>query len=160
MSAIRFRPAADLGTLPADVLARERRRLGPLVPGAVLELTGGSSVPGALTGGDVDLHLRVDPPGFADAVAALTRVYEIVHPDIWSATLATFAVPGAEAVGVAVTPVGSVHDRRFRRAWARLRTDPDALATYNAMKTAHAAGEEAAYLRAKALFFDAIDGEA
>ena len=43
------------------VLARESRRLAELgVPGELV-LVGGCSVPGALTRGDVDLHLRVPP---------------------------------------------------------------------------------------------------
>ena len=38
---------------------------------AQLQLTGGSSVPGALTGGDVDLHLRVEPAAFRATVHRL-----------------------------------------------------------------------------------------
>jgi GrpB-like predicted nucleotidyltransferase (UPF0157 family) len=151
-----LRLAADLGAQPMETVERERRRLQPLIAGE-LELTGGSSVPGALTGGDIDLHLIVHADDFVDAVDALGSLYDPVHEEIWSATLATFAVRGNEDVGLAVTPIGSEHERRFRSAWAILRSDPTALADYNAMKLAHAAADEATYRRAKARFFDALD---
>ena len=122
-------------------------------------LTGGSSLPGALTGGDIDLHLRVPPDDFARVVAALTGPYEIVLPEIWSASLATFAVPGEEAVGLAATPIDSEHDIRFRRAWVRLATDPAALEAYNTLKRQHQGGDRDEYLAAKTAFFDAISAE-
>ncbi len=135
------------------ILEREAQRLSD-IPGAILELTGGSSMTGALTGGDVDLHLRVPPQAFAAAVEGLSARYVVVHPEIWSATLATFEVPGNERIGVAATPIGSEHDLRFRSAWQRLRADPAALGAYNAMKRAHADADEATYLAAKAEFFE------
>jgi hypothetical protein len=149
-----FRPADEVLPSATRVLERERARLAVLVVGE-LELTGGSSQPGALTGGDIDLHLRVPPPSFDDAVAALREVYDVVHPEIWTDTLATFVTRDPdEDVGIAVTPIDSEHDRRFRTAWARLRDDPAALAAYNALK-ATVTGE-AAYQAAKAQFFDRL----
>jgi GrpB-like predicted nucleotidyltransferase (UPF0157 family) len=135
--------------------ARESARLRGL-RGTSLELTGGSSVPGALTFGDVDLHLRVEPAAFAAVVDRLRSIYDVVHPEIWTDTLATFAVPGEE-VGIAATPIGSEHDRRFVWAWRRLRDDPDLLRAYNAMKRSHRDAVDASYLRAKADFFGRPD---
>ena len=122
-------------------------------------LTGGSSLPGALTGGDIDLHLRVPPDDFARVVAALIGSYDVVHPEIWTASLATFAVPGDEATGIAVTPIDSEHDLRFRRAWVRLATDPAALESYNALKRRHEGGDLDEYLAAKSQFFDELSAE-
>ena len=151
-----FRPADEILSRAHAVLERERERLAPLVSGQ-LELTGGSSVAGALTGGDIDLHLRVAPSHFEETVKRLREHYDVVHPKIWSATLATFAGrdPG-EDIGIAVTPIDSEHDRRFRTAWARLRSDPGALASYNAMKMRYASGEPEEYRAAKAAFFDRL----
>ena len=134
------------------VLERERVRLSALTAGDLV-LTGGSSVPGALTVGDIDLHLRVDPAEFAASVALLREVYHPVHLEIWSESLATFAIPG-EHVGIAVTPIGSEHDRRFSEAWRRLRTDSTLLEAYNRMKRDHAHDADAEYLAAKADFFN------
>ncbi len=149
-----LRPATEVLPTAREVLARVRDDL-PEVPGAVLELTGGSSTPGALTGGDVDLHRRVPSEHFAPTVELLRGGHAVVHPEIWCETLATFAiadVPGVE-VGLAVTPIDSIHDRHFRVAWERLRTDPAALAAYNAMKARHAAADGETYDAAKAAFF-------
>jgi hypothetical protein len=150
----RLRPAAGLRCAALAILAAERGRLAALgLPPHELELTGGCSVDGALTKGDVDLHLRVDRASFDAVVAALRGVYEVVLPEIWQpGALATFAVPGAALpTGVAVTPVGSAHDVRFRRSWALLRADPELLAAYNAVKVAGPDYEEA-----KSTFFDRL----
>lgn len=140
------------------VLSRERKRLDSVTNGELV-LTGGCSVPGALTTGDVDLHLRVAANDFAAVVGRLRDVYTVVLPEIWTGTLATFGVPG-EAVGIAVTPIGSEHDLRFTRSWERLRSEPALLKQYNAMKREHAGGDASAYLAAKARFFDALDASA
>ena len=151
---------------PADVpraegiLRRERDRVARLGFAHELVLTGGSSIRGALTAGDVDLHLRVAAGDFARVVAALRDVYDIAHSEIWTASLATFAVPGDEAVGIAVTPIDSEHDRRFRRAWTRLATDTAALSAYNALKRRYAGADAEEYLAAKSRFFDELSSGA
>jgi GrpB-like predicted nucleotidyltransferase (UPF0157 family) len=139
---------------PAQAIHAEiRDRLRPVLPPHELVLTGGSSVPGAVTKGDVDLHLRVASADFAETVARLRTMYEVVLPEIWQPTLATFAVPGARLpTGIAVTPVDSEHDVRFRRTWRLLSTNPRLLAEYNAMKTAG----EGDYEQRKSAFFDRI----
>jgi GrpB-like predicted nucleotidyltransferase (UPF0157 family) len=147
-----LRLADDLQDAARDLLAAEHARLAPLLPAHDLRHTGGSSVPGALTRGDIDLHLRVAPADFATTVARLREVYPVVHPEIWQATLATFTVPAALPAGLAVTPAGSVHDVRFTRCWQLLAADPALLAGYNAMK--RAAGDD--YEQRKSAFFDRL----
>ena len=149
----RLRPAGEITEHAYAILAAEKARLAPLLPRHELVLTGGSSVPGALTKGDVDLHLRVAPADFAAAVSALRGVYAVVLPDIWQDTLATFAVPAAPLpTGVAVTPVGSGHDVRFRRTWQLLAGDARLLAAYNAVKRAG----DGDYEQRKSAFFDRL----
>ncbi len=125
--------------------------------GGELVLTGGLSVPGALTKGDVDLHLRVAPEHFADTVARLEGRYATASPHAWAPTLAVFDVPATLSTGLAVTPVGSEHDDRFTNTWRALRESPDLLARYNALK-ASSAGTPA-YERLKSDFFTAISDE-
>ncbi|MGK5685222.1 GrpB family protein [Actinoplanes sp. URMC 104] len=146
----RFLPAAHA------ILRHERERLDALLPGAhELVLVGGSSLPRALTKGDVDLHLRVPPADFEPVVTALRDVYEVVHPEIWQPTLATFAVEAALPTGVAVTPAGSEHDVRFTRTWQRMAADPRLVDAYNALKLRHR-DDPAEYERQKSAFFDAL----
>ncbi|MEV6492167.1 GrpB family protein [Actinoplanes sp. NPDC051633] len=151
-----LRPAADFLDDAHAILRRERARLDELLaqPHELL-LVGGSSVPGALTKGDVDLHLRVAAPDFRPVVAALTDVYEVVLPEIWQDTLATFAVEAPLPTGVAVTPAGSEHDLRFTRTWERLAADPALVEAYNDIKLRHR-DDPGEYERHKSAFFDSL----
>ena len=132
-----------------DDVAEELRALG--IPGDLV-LTGASSVPGALTKGDVDLHLRVEGAAFEEVVERLRGVYPVGSPHAWAATLAVFDVSTSRPAGLAVTPVGSVHDVRFTEAWQALRDHPEWLQAYNSLK-AEAADPDAYEVR-KAAFFD------
>lgn len=122
-----------------------------------LGVTGGASVPGALTKGDIDLHLRVAPDAFRDVVARLRGAYPVASPLSWAATLAVFDLPGHRPTGLAVTPVDSEHDRRFGLAWRLLRDDPQALAQYNSLKSGTPGAGD--YERRKSAFFSALASE-
>jgi uncharacterized protein len=138
-----------------DRVAAELARAG--VPG-VLTVTGPAGMPGVLTRGDIDLHLRVEPDDFADAVTRLVDLYAPASRHSWADTLAVFEVPATRATGLAVTPVGSPHDRRFTRSWQRLLTDPVLLAAYNDLKRRYAGA--AAYEEQKSAFFDRVASNA
>jgi hypothetical protein len=152
-----LRPAEEFLDQALVIAAAERERLRAVGVVGELLLTGGSSVAGALTRGDVDLHLRVQPAAFASVVDLLRRTYVVVRPEIWSPTLATFGVPAALEAGMAVTPAGSEHDLRFTRTWQLLAADPTLLNEYNAVKIADTAGENA-YEERKSAFFDQLLG--
>lgn len=117
-----------------------------------LTLTGGSSLPGLLTKGDIDLHLRVSDADFPQAVERLRDVAAAAHPEIWTGSFATFERAEEPAVGIAVTVIGSEHDVRFTSAWAHLAEDSAAREEYNALK------RSAPYEAAKSRFFDRISG--
>lgn len=121
-----------------------------------VELTGGLSVPGTLTKGDVDLHLRVRPEAFAEVVGTLRATLPVARPGAWAPTLAVFEVPGPLPTGLAVTPIGSEHDCRFRLTWQRLRREPSLLAEYNALKAGGAGS--VGYEERKSDFFTSIAG--
>jgi hypothetical protein len=152
-----LRPASEIIETARAILRDQRAHLAPLIrePGVQLILLGGSSLPGAVTKGDVDLHLRTPPRAFAGTVELLRGVYRVVHPQIWQPTLATFETGAALPTGIAVTPFGSEHDLRFTRAWQRLATDPEMLRAYNELKVA-AADDAEAYERRKSAFFDRL----
>ncbi|MGA5299052.1 hypothetical protein ACPCHT_03945 [Nucisporomicrobium flavum] len=153
---MRLRPAETVIAAARRIERDVRERLAPLLPAHELTLTGGSSVPGALTKGDVDLHLTVAPADFPQTVATLRGLYAVVHPEIWQDTLATFALEAELPAGLAVTPAGSEHDVRFRRAWQLIAADRRLLAEYNAMKLAGPEG----YEQRKSAFFTRLTGPA
>jgi GrpB-like predicted nucleotidyltransferase (UPF0157 family) len=72
--------------------------------------------------------------------------------------LATFIRADSEVdTGVALTAVGGEHDRPFLVAWRKLRSDPQLLTEYNALKEAHdRATDEGLYRAAKCAFFDRL----
>lgn len=151
-----LRRADDMYDEAVAVVEAERALLRASgVPGELV-WTGGSSVPGALTRGDVDLHLRVPPDLFVAAVERIRRDHVVVHPEIWCATLATFAVDAPIAAGLAVTPIGSEHDVRFTRSWHRLRGEPVLLAEYNELKLAGESLDPSEYEAHKSAFFSRL----
>jgi hypothetical protein len=133
-----------------------RRRMVELDIDGDVVLTGGASVPGALTKGDIDLHLRVPAASFDSAVDRLRTEYQATSLWAWAATLAVFDVPAPRPTGLAVTPAGSEHDLRFSRGWERLRTDPVLLEEYNNLK--RTAFGDASYEDRKAAFFTRLAG--
>ncbi len=141
------------------ILEEERERLRAIVPDGELSLTGGSSLPDALTFGDVDLHLRVAAEAFDAASGALSAVYAVVHPEIWESDLATFEIAVAEPpTGIALTAIDGEHDRLFRRSWQLLAADPQLLDAYNEMKRRHVDVDPEAYRAAKSSFFSGLSG--
>lgn len=119
-----------------------------------LLVTGPASWPGVLTKGDLDLQLRVPADRFEVSVDRLRAVYPATSLSAWAATLAVFEVPAVRSAGLAVTPLGSDHDRRFTSAWRRLRAEPDVLRAYNALKSRYFGTPQ--YETAKSAFFDEI----
>jgi GrpB-like predicted nucleotidyltransferase (UPF0157 family) len=142
-----IRPAADQSIA---VMRTQLKDLG--VTGEVV-LVGGSSVPGALTRGDIDLHLRVPPTDFDSVLGVLKEVFTVVHPEIWATTLAAFEVTDDPPVALAVTPAGSEHDVRFTRSWQLLAADPELVQEYNDVKQS---ATDAEYEARKSAFFDML----
>jgi GrpB-like predicted nucleotidyltransferase (UPF0157 family) len=149
----------------SDGLLKQARRtrddvadaLGSLGVEGELVLTGGASVAGALTRGDIDLHLRVEADAFDAVVTRLRSTYPVASPKSWAATLAVFDVPARLPTGLAVTPIGSEHDQRFCLSWQALRRDPALLAQYNDFKSATLGTDE--YEQRKSAFFSTLAGE-
>lgn len=149
-----LQPSEEFFAVADKVLETERRLLEQNgIPGVLL-LVGGTSVAGALTKGDIDLHLRVPASQYDDAVATLRTLHQVMHPEIWSASLATFEIAADVAAGLAVTPEGSAHDVRFTRTWDILRIRPDLVQEYNRVKQAFAGSAE--YEAQKSDFFDRV----
>ncbi len=115
-------------------LAGERRKLtAEGVPGN-LSLTGGSSLAGLLTKGDIDLHLRVAADDFPVAVSRLPALFAAARTEIWTSCFAVFERASVPPVGVAVTVVGSEHDLRFLRSWEQMGQSAAAREQYNILK--------------------------
>jgi len=135
------------------ICRQERVRLDGLGIGGELRLVGGSSMPGLLTYGDVDLLLRVPPPQFGDVTQRLAAAYQPRLHSAWSDSMSLFLVDASVPVELAVTPLGSAQDRHFVRAWELLAARSDLRERYNRLKLESPPAE---YATRKGRFFSEL----
>jgi GrpB-like predicted nucleotidyltransferase (UPF0157 family) len=136
MDAVRVRPNVELAEATRVAFDGHREQVLRLLPDAVVEHVGATSVPGAVTKGDVDVLVRVRAGEFARAVVVLGNAYAIHQPHNWTPTLASFNDPASSSPPVAVQLVvaGSASDRLFGPFRDALIADSALLAEYNALK--------------------------
>ncbi len=138
----------------AATFAEHADRIHERLPHVEVKHTGGSSVPGVLTAGDVDLQVRVEEGEFGPARDVLEELYEPLHPHAWTEEAAFFHQPATEPpVEVALTVKGTVDDFHHGEAWGRMASDGDLRERYNDLKRAHAGGTDEDYAVAKREFF-------
>jgi uncharacterized protein len=112
MAEIRIQPEAEIRAAARAAFESHRDQVRKLLPDAEVEHVGATSVPGALTKGDLDLLVRVEPGRFEPAVAAMRGAYAIHQPENWTQTFASFVDPeaGEVPVGVQLAVAGSAED--------------------------------------------------
>lgn len=138
----------------AETFAEHERRIRERLPDVEIRHTGGTSVRGVLTGGDVDLHVRTGAESFPAARTVLSELYEPLYPEAWHSESAYFVAPDTEPrVEIALTVVGSLDDLHHGEAWQRIAADPELIDEYNALKRAHEGGSPDDYNAAKRAFF-------
>jgi GrpB-like predicted nucleotidyltransferase (UPF0157 family) len=138
----------------AAVFAEHERRIHERLPNVEVRHTGGTSVRGVLTTGDVDLHVRTDRCSFDAAREALSDLYRPLYLDAWHAEGAFFVAPASyPPVEVALTVVGILDDLHHGEAWNRIAADAALRVQYNALKHKHEGSSLSDYLVAKRDFF-------
>jgi GrpB-like predicted nucleotidyltransferase (UPF0157 family) len=138
----------------AAAFTEHERRIRARLPDVEVRHTGGTSLRGVLTTGDVDLQVRTNGESFESAREALRELYEPHHPDAWHSEGAFFkAADAVPRVEVALTAGGTLDDLHHGEAWDRIAADPDLIADYNEMKRRHEGGSQDAYNAAKRDFF-------
>lgn len=138
----------------AVAFAEHERRIRDRLPSVEVRHTGGTSIPGVLTTGDVDLHVRVEKGSFETACEVLRELYEPHHADVWHSEGAFFTAPGSQPpVEVALTAIGGLDDLHHGEAWHRIAADQELVERYNALKREHEGGSVDDYLAAKRAFF-------
>jgi GrpB-like predicted nucleotidyltransferase (UPF0157 family) len=138
----------------AAAFAEQAERIRARAPDVDVRQSGGSSVPGVLTTGDVDLHVRVEEHEFEPLKDVLGELYEPLHPHAWTDEAAYFHAPGTDPlVEVALTVKGGIDDLHHGEAWKRMAADEDLRERYNDVKRAHAGSTDEEYALAKREFF-------
>lgn len=139
------------------ILDHVRPQLEALVPDAEPHHIGATSIPGAVTKGDVDVLLRVAPDRFAAAVTMLGQHFAIKQPANWTSTFASFGDDtGYELpLGIQVVVKESSEDFfLFLRDY--LISNREALGEYNRLKMRHSAAGPESYWTAKDEFLTKI----
>ncbi len=129
----RFFPSERFARQASEAFAEHARRIRERVPGADVRHVGGTSVPGLLTTGDVDLHVRVEPADFLEARSALYDLYEPLYQDRWRESAYFFDPDSDPRVEVALTEIGNIEDLHHGEAWRRIADDPHLVERYNAL---------------------------
>lgn len=154
-----LKPAEHFERAARAEFESERSKIARLLPEADVRHIGGTSVPGALTKGDLDIQVRVSPERFAPAVSRLRQIYATVNEDVWDAEFAVFAArpgPLPEPTRISIAAVGSLYDRNGAGLWDLVAAHPPLLRRYNDLKKKHVAEGRQAYEDAKAAFFKGL----
>jgi len=59
------------------VFEKHKKKINEIIPTAEIHHVGSTAIPGSITKGDVDLHVRVEESDFSKAKEMLAQVYEI-----------------------------------------------------------------------------------
>jgi GrpB-like predicted nucleotidyltransferase (UPF0157 family) len=137
---------------------RHREAVLRLLPNAEVEHVGATSVPGALTKGDLDVLVRVPENEFSQSVAVLRSAYAVHQPRNWTRTLASFSDPTSSTppVGVQLVVAASESDALFGPFRDALIADPALLAEYNALKLRLDGESYELYTSTKGAFVEAV----
>jgi GrpB-like predicted nucleotidyltransferase (UPF0157 family) len=162
MAPVRIRPEAEIREAAQSAFAEHRERVLELLPEVDVEHVGATSIPGALTKGDLDLLVRVEASRFEGAVAALRGTYAVHQRENWTPTYASFVDAEATGlpVGVQVAVAGSADDALFGPFREALVRDPALLAEYNALKLRHDGEEYERYTAVKGAFVERVLADA
>jgi GrpB-like predicted nucleotidyltransferase (UPF0157 family) len=155
---IRIRPEQELRAAVAAAFAEHRSRIAARLPVAEIEHVGSTSIPGALTKGDLDLLVRVDAGGFGAAARVLREMYAVHQAENWTPTYASFSDPASSdpPVGVQLVVGGSADDDLFGPFRRAMMGDPELLAAYNELKRRYDGSDLDAYTDAKAAFIERV----
>ena len=135
---------------------QHRRNLLQRLPAVDIQHVGGTSVPGCLTKGDLDIQVRVPPSAFAEAERVLAQHYSRNEGSIRTGDFASFKDDAASPpLGIQLTASGGRFDM-FCKLRDVLRARPNLLEQFNALKRRHEGRSMESYRAAKAAFIEAI----
>jgi uncharacterized protein len=155
---VHFVPVAEIADRASAAFSIVSAELSALLPDAEVEHIGATSIPGAITKGDLDVLVRVNPDRFDAAAGALSARYSIHQPENWTPTFASFTAQPREGipVGIQLVAADSLEDSQFTGLRDLLRSRPDVLEQLNDLKRSFEGGDPDAYWRAKQDLIESI----
>ena len=154
MEIVHFIKTEDSGAKIEVLFASEKQKLSKLLPTADIQHIGGTSVPGSISKGDLDINVRVTPKDFQRATEILTKLYQINQPHNWTAGFASFK-DDTRDLGIQVTAIGSPDDY-FVAQRDYLRAHPDKVTELNTLKEKFEGKSMDEYRKAKGIFFEKL----
>ena len=136
---------------------QHKRKIIEAIPSAEVEHIGATSVPNAMTKGDLDLLVSVEEEQFVSAVEQLKNLYEIHQPENWTNCFASFkdennfVIP----VGIQVVITGSQVDY-FAQLRDLLIEQPELLIQINKLKSSFEGKDTESYIKAKGEFYERV----
>jgi len=140
----------------AALFDAELPRIKTLIPAALVEHVGATSVPGMLTKGDLDIVVRVSAEQFANAEAALATSYPRNAANWHSDSFASFSVDDSTPpLGVQLCAIDGPEDT-FVRLRDLLRSRPSLVERLNTLKRTWHGRPMDEYRVAKGRFIDDV----
>jgi GrpB-like predicted nucleotidyltransferase (UPF0157 family) len=156
-SPITLTPVTELLPQVERVVSRVRAELASWLPQAAFEHIGGTSVPGCVTKGDVDVMACVPPEAFPAAIDVLRVHFAVKQPENWTTQFASFGDDRGYELPLGVQLVTTYPGADFL-VFIRdhLLSHPESLVEYNRLKLQSAGRGAKAYWEAKDRFFSAL----
>ncbi|MEN9621912.1 MAG: hypothetical protein RLZZ67_346 [Candidatus Parcubacteria bacterium] len=137
-----------------DLFEVEKKKLLSILGDVMIEHVGGTSVPGSITQGDLDINIRVEAGKFEKTKERLEPCYRAHRPDSWDTGFACFKDDVAN-IDIVVTVIGSSLDQ-FVNLRDYLKANPNELHELNDLKRRYEGKSKAEYGAAKGKFFHQI----
>ncbi len=157
MQTVWFRPSEDFKELADTVFEQERIKIVEKIPGAEVHHIAGTSIPGLLTKGDLDINIRVQQNHFNDAVTTLKEMYDINQPENWTSNYASFKNDTGLGIdfGAQLSAIDTSGDY-FLKPRDLLLKNPELVKELNELKTKYEGKSMDDYRREKGAFFQRL----
>jgi GrpB-like predicted nucleotidyltransferase (UPF0157 family) len=154
MDNIHFYTSEEISPKAQRLFKNEKHRILSLFPDVQVEHVGATSVPGALTVGDLDIQIRVKKSELGLVSKELKNVYHENHPELWNEHFSLFHKKDHPAMpmSIMVTVIDTPYDE-FYKIRDMFRSDGALLERYNALKRRYEGKSELEYKVAKRDFF-------
>lgn len=157
METVHFVKTEEVSEKVSALFDAEKTKLSELFPHADIQHIGGTSVPGTISKGDLDINVRVATDDFNSTTEKLKTIYEINQPNNWTVGFSSFKDDSRD-LGVQVTVIGSPDDC-FVAQRDYLRAHPEKIAELNQLKERFEGKSMDEYRKEKGAFFEGLAKE-
>jgi GrpB-like predicted nucleotidyltransferase (UPF0157 family) len=149
-----FIPSQDYIHRVENSFEKHREKILCLIPSAKIEHVGGTSIPGLLTKGDLDLQVSVIQQEFARAIVLIRSEYINHQIENWTKSYASFKHEDEFdiAVGIQLVVENSESDI-FVKSRDLLLTHPEKIEELNQLKRSYEGKDMDTYIENKGEFF-------